>query len=327
MFGSADGWVYCLRAADGKLVWRLRAAPQELRMMNRGQLESPWPVHGSVLVQGGVAYFAAGRSSFVDGGIYVYAVDPQTGKVLRQNRIDSLDPKTRDMVEAKLPYDMPPDKPGALPDVLVGDGKSVYMRHLKFDPADLSHRPAAAAGNPKKRRRTHPAVGDHLMSVAGLLDDSWFNQTYWTVDGKSHCKLLVYDAQTAYGVKPFVGSARHSRAIFRPGGQGYALIANRRPSHAPRWSIKVPVRVMAMVVAGDTLFVAGPPDVVPDGDAWAALDGRKGGVLWAVAAADGKKLAEHKLAGPPVFDGMAAANGRIYIATRDGRLVCLAGGN
>ena len=86
----------------------------------------------------------------------------------------------------------------------------------------------------------------------------------------------------------------------------------------------MPVRIVAMVVAGQTLFVAGSPDTVPPDDPWAAFDGRKGGVLWAVAAADGKKLAEHKLADPPVFDGMAAAGGRIYIATRNGRLVCLA---
>jgi outer membrane protein assembly factor BamB len=47
------------------------------------------------------------------------------------------------------------------------------------------------------------------------------------------------------------------------------------------------------------------------------------GLLWAVAAQDGKKLAEYKLDSPPVFDGMIAANGRLYIATRDGRLLCM----
>ena len=325
LFGSADGWVYCLRLADGKLAWRLRAAPQELRMMSREQLESPWPVHGSVLVQDGVAYFAAGRSSFLDGGIHVYAVDPETGKILRQTRIDSLDPKTGDMVPCRLAYDMPPDALGALPDVLVGDGTSVYMRHLRLSPDDLAHSSAPGALDPRKRRRTFPAVGGHLMSVAGLLDDSWFSQTYWTVDGKSHCKLLVFDATAAYGVKPFPGSARHSRAVFRPGTAGYTLFANQRPKHTPRWSRKLRVRVVAMVVAGPTLFVAGSPDVVVSGDPWAALDGRKGGLLWAVAAADGKTLAQHTLDSPPVFDGMAAADGALYLATVSGGVLRLNG--
>jgi len=50
IFGSADGHVYCLRASDGALVWRLRAAPHERRVVAFDQLESAWPVPGSVLI-------------------------------------------------------------------------------------------------------------------------------------------------------------------------------------------------------------------------------------------------------------------------------------
>jgi len=321
-FGSADGWVYCLRVIDGELVWRLRGAPDDSRIVDDDRLASPWPVHGSVLIQDGVVYFAAGRSSFLDGGIYVYAVDPETGAVLRQQRIDSLDPKTDDMVEARLPYDMPPDALGALPDVLVGDGSHVYMRHLKFNTADLTY--ASASETKASKRGMYPATGGHLMSVAGLLDDNWFNQTYWTVDGKAHSKLLVFDANAAYGVKPSAGSARHSRAIFRPGAKGYTLFASERPKHQARWSIQIPLRIRAMVLAGSTLFVAGTPDVIDPNDPWSAIDGRKGGILWAISTADGKKLAEYPLNSPPIFDGIAAANGRLYISTIDGSVVCLA---
>ncbi len=325
IFGSADGWVYCLRAADGKLVWRRRVAPAEMRMMNRGQLESPWPVHGNVLVQDDVAYVAAGRSSFLDGGIYVYAIDPVSGDVLRETRIDSLDPKTGDMVEARLPYDMPPEATGALPDILVGNGTSVFMRHLKFNPADLTYCNAAEdVPKPKRKKpRTHPAVGAHLMSVAGLLDDSWFNQTYWTVDGKSQSKLLVFDERTACGVKPFAGNARHSRTVFTAGTSGYTLFANGRPTHQASWSEKIPIRIRAMVLAGGTLLVAGPPDVVPKEDPYEAFDGRMGASLWTISVADGKKLSEYKLDSPPVFDGMAVAKGRVYVSTADGSLRCL----
>jgi hypothetical protein len=48
-------------------------------------------------------------------------------------------------------------------------------------------------------------------------------------------------------------------------------------------------------------------------------------VLWAVSAADGNQLAEIKLESPPVFDGMIAANERLYISTTDGKVVCLGG--
>jgi hypothetical protein len=275
-----------------------------------------------VLVQDGIAYFAAGRSSFLDGGIYFYAVQPETGQVLCRQRVYSLEPETGDMVEARLPYDMPPDALGALPDVLVGDGSSFYMRHLKFNPTDLAYSSATDTAA-DQRKGVYPAVGGHLMSVAGLLDDNWFNQTYWTVDGKAHSKLLVFDADGAYGVKPFAGSARHSRAIFKPGSKGYTLFANDRPAHRPRWSQQVPVRVRAMLVADSTLFIAGTPDVVDADDPWSAIDGDKGGVLWSLSAADGTKLAEYTLQHPPIFDGLAAADGRLYVSTTRGTIVCL----
>ena len=83
LFGCRDGSVYCLRATDGELVWRFRAAPDDRRVVSYGQIESVWPVHGSVLVQDGMVYFAAGRSSFLDGGIIVYALDAKTGSVHR----------------------------------------------------------------------------------------------------------------------------------------------------------------------------------------------------------------------------------------------------
>jgi len=320
LFGSVGGWLHCLQAANGQLVWRRRAAPEDLRIVNDDQLESPWPVHGSVLIQDGVAYYTAGRSSFLDSGIYVYAVKPETGEVLRENRIFSPRPEKGDMVECQLSYDMPPDALGALSDILVGDGNSIYMRHLKFDPTDLTY--GSAAKTTKAKRGVYPAVGAHLMSVAGMLDDDWFNQTYWTMDGKAHSKLLVFDADSAYGVKPFAGSARHSRAIFTPGSKGYTLFASQRPAHKTRWSTQVPVRIQAMVIAGPTLFVAGTPDAVDPDDPWSAIEGRKGGVLWAVSAKDGKKLAEYVLESPPTYDGMAAANGQLYLSTKDGNVVC-----
>ncbi|MHC4569033.1 MAG: outer membrane protein assembly factor BamB family protein, partial [Planctomycetota bacterium] len=60
VFGCRDGHVYCLRAGDGALVWRFRAAPEERLLMAPDGLESVWPVHGSVLVRDGQVWFAAG---------------------------------------------------------------------------------------------------------------------------------------------------------------------------------------------------------------------------------------------------------------------------
>ena len=92
-----------------------------------------------------------------------------------------------------------------------------------------------------------------------------------------------------------------------------------------------------MVKAGDILFVAGTPDVLDEGpkkqygtvpespDALDAWEGRKGATLREVAAADGRTLSEIPLDARPAWDGLAAAGGRLYLSTADGRVVCLRG--
>ena len=93
LFGSAAGWVYALRADTGELVWRMRAAPTDERIVAYGQVESPWPVPGAILVMDDIAYFAAGRQPLADGGILVFAVDPMTGERHWVKRIDSVPQK------------------------------------------------------------------------------------------------------------------------------------------------------------------------------------------------------------------------------------------
>ncbi len=48
------------------------------------------------------------------------------------------------------------------------------------------------------------------------------------------------------------------------------------------------------------------------------------GLLMAISASDGTELAQYQLDSSPVFDGMAAAYGRLYVSMEDGSLLCLA---
>jgi outer membrane protein assembly factor BamB len=90
-----------------------------------------------------------------------------------------------------------------------------------------------------------------------------------------------------------------------------------------KWVRNVPVRIRAMVRTGNALFAAGPPDVCDPDDPTAALEGRKGAVLMAFDPKDGKKLFECKLDAPPVCDGLVAAQGRLFLSTTDGKVLCL----
>jgi hypothetical protein len=102
-------------------------------------------------------------------------------------------------------------------------------------------------------------------------------------------------------------------------------------SDAPEWTRNTAILTQAMVLANQTLMLAGPVapvDVVPQTpaeiDPWAeALQSQRGGRLMMVDAADGSTLNEMDLPSPPIFDGMAVAQDRVYLATRGGEIVCL----
>ena len=319
IFGSADGRAYCLRASDGALVWRFDAAPRQRRVVAFGQLESPWAVPGSVLVHEGKCWFAAGRSSYLDGGIHLYALDPATGKVVHQRAIYSPDPNTGKMSPETEGHSME----GLLNDVPATDGANVFIRQMQVSSSE-------------------GRGGQHLYTTGGYLDSSWFNRTFWKVGRAQTSGLMVLGKDVAYGVEIYESRSRET--VFKPGAKGYRLAcyplkgtaggpagkeakARQRRQTGPKalWQKRVGIRITAMVRAGGTLFVAGSPDVVDPEDPHAAWEGRKGGVLAAFAAGDGEKLAECKLPSPPVWDGMAAAGGRLYVATIDGKVLCFSG--
>ena len=87
----------------------------------------------------------------------------------------------------------------------------------------------------------------------------------------------------------------------------------------------IPLRVRAMVAAGDYLICAGLPDVVDPEDPTASLEGRKGAKLQVFSKAEGHLLSSLDLPAPPLFDGLSAAHGRLYLVTSDGRLLCFQG--
>jgi len=79
----------------------------------------------------------------------------------------------------------------------------------------------------------------------------------------------------------------------------------------------------AMIGEGENkrLFVAGAKgDWVISQDAY---EGRMDSVLRVISIDDGRIIAEDNLPGLPIFDGMPAARGRLYISLAHGRVVCL----
>lgn len=310
IFGSRDGNVYCLRASDGELVWRLRTARDGRLITAFGQLESASPAHGSVLVRDGVVYSTAGRSSYLDEGIDLYRIEAETGRVLSRTPIYSPDPETGKQPKQIAPYAIP----GARADILTSDDNYIYLRDMVFD----KNGSLLSEGNA------------HLFTLTDFLDDSWPHRSYW-IFGKN-CSLatgcsrrdkdLIFGRLLVFNKSMIYGYGReqvHWSNQLQDGA--YRLFAFSRDDGKTQWTNSVNIHVRAMILADKVLFVAGPEVDAYDGQI--DLSKSRNAVVIAMSASDGAELSRYQLDSTPIFDGMAAAYGRLYVSTENGNLLCL----
>ncbi len=78
-FGSDDGYAYCVRAEDGRLVWRHRVGPSDRRLPGNGRMISLWPVRSGVVVEGDRAYCAAGVMPWEK--VFLCCLDAESGEL------------------------------------------------------------------------------------------------------------------------------------------------------------------------------------------------------------------------------------------------------
>ena len=251
VFGSADGHVYCLDAADGALAWRYRAAPLDRRTMAYEQLESLWPVHGSVLILDDDIYCVAGRSNFLDGGLRLLRLRLADGGKVAERILDDTDPDTGGNLQDKLKI---LQMPVGLPDVLSADAERIYMKSQVFDHDFNRQAIGPNAGDFVGQASVQRGVEEHLFAPFGFLDDSWFHRGYW-----------VYGRSFAGGHGGYYQAAR-----FAPAGQimvkgdGYVFGYGRKPQYL-RWTTTMEHQLFAAVPS--------PPEI-PEG--FATGGGKKG---------------------------------------------------
>jgi len=303
LLGCYDGHVYCLRAADGALVWRFRASSVDQRIVAHGQIESVSPVIGGVLVHRNVAYCIAGRTSAADGGLLGHALRPETGEVVWSRPLAA-----------------------ACSDLLVVEGGALRLAGgasagARFDPN---------TGEPMRKIARPGFRWDYAGKIRSLwggpnrvLDRSWhvlsINDTasHWMRIKQgygSHQGQLLVSAPGGGRVFGFRFRYIHWSKVKDPntefGGEIVAWEAGKET-----WKLDVPrtFQPEALCLAGRTLLAAGPTD---------RFRRTPGGKLWALSTEDGKLLEEHLLDSPPAADGLAVADGRLYLTTSDGHVAC-----
>lgn len=331
--GCRDGSVYAFRATDGELAWKFLACPEQRLIVSRGKVESVWPVNGSVLLLENTVYFASGRTSYLDGGIQLYGLDLHTGRKMLDITLSTRGADGSELLDEE-------SVDGFLNDVLSSDGDRLFMRHQVLDRAG---------------KVLHQRI-PHLHSPDGFFSSNTTTRLLWTyapVYTSPHQgafydrrlsralfpsgRILVEDDHTIYGF----GENHYEKMNTEPGGQ-WALFSAAKENGVPldltareyrklamsgkksvrfHWWNRIPIQAWAMVKTKNTLFVAGPPGrgvISP-----AALDGTASGRLLAVSPADGRILSEISLPSRPVWDGMAAAGGSLYLSLADDRVLCL----
>jgi len=363
VFGSAAGSVYCLTADLGELAWRFDAAPERRQMIALDRFESPWPVHGSVLVLGQTAYCLAGRSRFLDGGMRLFLLDVKTGKVRSEKTLDQIDAATgKELHEYVRGLSMPV----GLSDVLSANEDYLFLHSqvLDFDGNTLS---ADSLKEQEEKVR-------HLFTPTGFLDGSWFHRSYWTYGTKFSSgwnqwyksgranpagRLLVHRGESIFGFGRVQTDFRwmtplayhlfcidESGPLLKPANKSKKDANYGQPTKnlfKYDWSREIPILATGLTVADKALVVAGAPRVVDEKKDWeniydpgvnarlhkqaTLLDGAEGGLLWVVDAKSGDKLSSLKLPAIPVWDGLIAANGKVLLCLENGDLVCLGNGS
>lgn len=294
--GAADGWVYALEATSGRLLWRFRAAPVERKISVYGALKSTWPVGSGVLVEGGVAYAAAGIANY--DGIHVYALDTANGRIRWQNN-------TSGVVAAG-----PGDGACVQGHLLLNDDK-LYLaggnrvKLASYNIANGQFQPARAAkfGTDRRGPRGKDLFLRHDGSIAVSGTFPLYSRpddVHFIAHGELTCELGTITVITnGLGLLP----------------PGTTLQDKPKPIWASRPfndTVAVAIADNAVVVAGTNRQFATPQTDPVETHGITALDIKTGQPLW-----------KHALPAGPVSWGVAIdRHGRVLTSLRDGRVVC-----
>ena len=340
LFGDHAGYVHALRADTGEPLWELRAAPIDERIGAYGQIESAWPVAGSILVMDGAAYFAAGRQQMSDGGVFIFSIDPRTGERHWVHKLNEIPQK------------------GYRGDA--GDPWGFYKNSgLEFDPVDLLH-----------KEGDRIALSRWLISLDGkdVEVDTWdafarvspgdgsvyvprgtwtygFRQIHRFGNEAFRRSLCVYRDNTVIGALDST-TALYRRDFKLDSGEtfdrkwitGWEAAGRARKGERPYRSDRIAEKAIWKVnpwaedsseesllepttVEGESQLENKLYGMVMDSEERLYVV-HQDGTLKIIGTNDGRVLFEDRVPAP-AWDGLALAHGRLFLSTSDGRLVCL----
>ncbi len=298
LVGTAKGTVYAINSKTGKIVWQFRAAPSSRMMMAYGQLESPWPVVGGVLIHKDMAFVVCGRTTEIDNGLWVYGLDPLSGKTIWQKNVEK--------------------QKRSLPDILVGSGDTVSMggRYLQ-----LHYKTGEIRGN---------IFGTvHGYDRGHILDRAWHcgYEPMWKQGigfGKIFGRLLAKNEQ----VVSIYAAPRVLAQPIQHKVKIYPISAAKEKKPKALWESErdLNTSVDALVLSKNVLVIAERKltDVrsVPFSDRSVESVEKLQSQIILMNVADGKILQTLELPGPIAADGLAMTKDSLLVSLMDGTVIC-----
>jgi len=248
LMGSHDGYVYALRLSDGQLAWRFLAAPARRNIVVSGQVESLWPVHGSITIHNGKAFVLAGRHNQADGGVFLWRRDPLTGAIEASTIVtDQVTSETR-------PEPARADWQGRIGDILSlnapGTAGSKSQGGFRWNAVDgyrgglraermvkIANRIYGAGGNEivvwELDEKSKPVGGDRVKP-AQVAKDTGRNQAAFAAAGEQFVVVTNRGrgARTTRGPAPTAPPARESSAECHAGSRDPG--SRSAPASSPR---------------------------------------------------------------------------------------------
>ena len=357
--GTRAGWLYCLNRDTGALVWRFRAAPRLERMVSYGQLESPWPLFGTVTVDAEGVWAVAGRHNDCDGGLWWWRLDATTGEARASGRFGRDELRSGISGTGSLDFDdVTKDVSAGANSPAVTDGKQLLLSRLYCKRENGTLQPWNLIGPSKPGfwgGGVKPASYWQAMFDTGLLVPGNYGllcrDALSTYEKKS-AYGYVYGRQIAYHADRFVCIGGSPGNILGRMGEGHSRILSFRrlptvvekerpnlkePTKPIRalagaeqlWENALPITqrggvTCALAVAGNSVLAG--ISVTEAGQAQAREREPMPHRLLVLGLADGKQQQEFPLPAKPILGGISAVAGRVYVATEDGSITCFAAG-
>jgi len=332
-FGSDGGFVYCLKASDGELIWKKRGGPNNEKLLGNENMISRWPVRTGVLIDDGIAYFAAGI--FPHENVYLYAVRAEDGKLIWKNDTISQQSANRNelspqgyLLASKNQLFIPSGR--SLPESFDRQtGQLVFNRKLGWrgeEAGGLIGGTYALLAD----EQIYTGTQYHLLALdqkTGRTGFGWFpgrrlaivdemaylatGRELIAMDRSPYAKASARRNALEYKIKGLRNSVRRASGDRRTKFQRELkdteeqLEQHRRKNIAPTIKWQTPCTADdELIVTANCVFAGGQGQV-------SAFNRRDGKVVWN-AKVDGRAR------------GLAVANGRLYVSTNEGKIYCFA---